>query len=90
MVLLLIYNFPEILLLGYLVAEQVKPGWQGGNANLITSVAPCDQSRTEKVSLGSLGGFHMGIGFWIFWLVWSGIRNPGTRKGYRPVLRLIL
>ena len=26
-----------------------------------TSVAPCDQSRTEKVSLGSLEGFHLGI-----------------------------
>ena len=36
----------------------------GGNANLITSVAPCDQSRTEKVSLGSLEGFHLRIGFW--------------------------
>ena len=34
----------------------------GGNANLITSVAPCDQSRTEKVSLGSLGGFQLGCG----------------------------
>ena len=31
-----------------------------------TSVAPCDQSRTEKVSLGSLEGFHLGIGFCIF------------------------
>ena len=44
----------------------------------LTSVAPCDQSRTEKVSLGSLGGFQLGCG--------SGMVGGGD---YLPLLRKI-
>ena len=62
----------------FLVVEVSTCGSPGGNANLITSVAPCDQSRTEKVSLGSLGGFQLGCG--------SGMVGGGD---YLPLLRKI-
>ena len=68
---------------------QGRLGWDGGNANLITSVAPCDQSMTEKVSLGSLEGFLSGD--WVLDLcVVLELDILGTQKGCRPVLRPML